>query len=113
MRTPGQELCDTLISIQMRVKVLEELLESLKNGLRTQEDFDSRFSSNAFAVTRQMSLLKPLTDRLFLQGASAFAYVDSIEEQKQKERLAGLIQAMKTSYTNYIDVGKSPVSIDS
>ena len=113
MRTPGQELCDTLISIQMRVKVLEELLESLKNGLRTQEDFDSRFSSNAFAVTRQMSTLKPLTDRLFLEGASAFAYVDNSVYEKEKERLAELVKAMKISYTNYIDVNKSTVSINS
>ena len=108
MRTPGQELCDTLISIQMRVKVLEELIESHKNGLRTQFDFESRFRSNAFAITREMSKLKCLTDSLFLQGQSAF----EVENMYNNGYIKEIIASTKTSIP--LDNGnKGPVSIDS
>jgi hypothetical protein len=72
MRTPGQELCDTLVSIQLRVKVLEELLNSVRNGMRSEDDFDRRFATNAWVLSDEMKKLKPLVDKVFDEGKSAF-----------------------------------------
>jgi hypothetical protein len=72
MRTPGQELCDTLVSIQLRVKVLEELLNSVRNGMRSEDDFDRRFATNAWVLSDEMKKLKPLVDKVFEEGKSAF-----------------------------------------
>lgn len=72
MRTPGQELCDTLVSIQLRVKVLEELLNSARNGMRSEDDFDRRFATNAWVLTDELKKLKPLVDKVFDEGKSAF-----------------------------------------
>ena len=72
MRTPGQELCDTLVSIQLRVKVLEELLNSARNGMRSEDDFERRFASNAWVLSDEMKKLKPLVDKVFDEGKSAF-----------------------------------------
>tara|TARA_R110000868_G_scaffold390210_1_gene659778 strand:- start:74 stop:484 length:411 start_codon:yes stop_codon:yes gene_type:complete len=72
MRTPGQELCDTLVSVQLRVKVLEELLNSARNGMRSEEDFDRRFASNAWVLTDELKKIKPLVDKVFDEGKSAF-----------------------------------------
>lgn len=72
MRTPGQELCDTLVSVQLRVKVLEELLNSARNGMRSEEDFDRRFATNAWVLTDELKKIKPLVDKVFDEGKSAF-----------------------------------------
>jgi hypothetical protein len=72
MRTPGQELCDTLVSIQLRVKVLEELLISARNGMRSEDDFERRFTTNAWVLSDEMKKLKPLVDKVFDEGKSAF-----------------------------------------
>jgi len=72
MRTPGQELCDTLVSIQLRVKVLEELLNSARNGMRSEDDFERRFTTNAWVLSDEMKKLKPLVDKVFDEGKSAF-----------------------------------------
>jgi len=72
MRTSGQELCDILISIQLRVKVLEELLNSVKNGTRTEDDFESRFNSNGWVLTDELKQLKPLVDKVFEEGKSFY-----------------------------------------
>jgi hypothetical protein len=72
MRTPGQELCDTLVSIQLRVKVLEELLNSARNGMRSEDDFERRFASNGWVLSDEMKKLKPLFDKVLEEVKSAF-----------------------------------------
>jgi hypothetical protein len=70
--TPGQDLCDLLYGLQMSTKILENIHEEFNEGTRSQQDFQSRFHSQATLLNGNLKKIKPLVEKMFEIAYSKF-----------------------------------------
>jgi hypothetical protein len=84
MNTSGTQLSDLFHSLQIRVRVMEELLQSTKAGLRPEDDFKGRFMNQAWILATELKKIKPLVDTMLEEGN---ALVSPIRINPEKEVL--------------------------
>jgi hypothetical protein len=82
MNTPGTQLSDLFYSLQIRIKIIEELLQSRKNNTRPEDDFKNRFMNQAWTLASDLKRIKPLVDSMLLEGNALISPV-SINSEKQ------------------------------
>ena len=82
MNSSGTQLSDLFHALQIRVRVLEELIQSTKAGLRTEADFKGRFVNQAWIMANELKKIKPLVDSMLEEGN---ALVSPISLNPEKE----------------------------
>ena len=82
MNTPGTQLSDLFYSLQIRIKVMEELISSTKTGARPEEDFKDRFMSQAWLLATDLKKIKPLVDSMLEEGNALISPV-SVDTKKE------------------------------
>lgn len=82
MRTSGEELSDLFNALQIRTKVMIELIESRKIGTRPEDDFKSRFWIQAHTLAFELKKIKPLVDSLLVEGNALSSSVSSDSEKQ-------------------------------
>lgn len=79
-KTTGEELSDMFYALQITVKILEGLRQEYKNGGRTQEDYESRFNSQAWLLTDNLKKVKPLVEDMIKDGYDDFGKEAPVKE---------------------------------
>ena len=82
MNTPGIQLSDLFYGLQLRIKVMEELIQSTKQGMRPENDFQSRFFTQAWVLANELKKIKPLVDAMLLEGNGIVSTVGSDTEKQ-------------------------------
>ena len=75
-RSSAQELSDWFYGLQMTVKVMEGLMTEYESGTRDKADYESRFNANAHLLAENLKNIKPLTEKLLLEGYNKYARND-------------------------------------
>ena len=100
-RSPLQELNDTFNALALQSKILEDLLNSYVGGSRDQDEFESRFHSQAWLLTDTLKKVKPLVEKTVVKGYSFFVSKDasegSISANTEKQVFAGDCETVDTT----------------
>jgi hypothetical protein len=100
-RTPLQELNDTFYALGMISKILDDLLDGYVKGSRDQDDFESRFHSQAWLLTDTLKKVKPLVEKTIQKGYSFFLSKDasegSVSSNTEKQVLTGESEGVDTT----------------
>lgn len=75
-RSSAQELSDWFYGLQCTVKVMEGLMTEYESGTRDKADYESRFNANAHLLAENLKNIKPLTEKLLLEGYNKYARND-------------------------------------
>lgn len=82
MNSSGTQLSDLFHSLQIRIRVMEELLQSTKSGMRPENDFKGRFVNQAYGLAAELKKIKPLVDSMLEEGNALISPV-RIDPEKQ------------------------------
>lgn len=69
-KTPAQNLCDILYALGIQVKFMEDLMNGLSSGMRTQQDFNIRFKGQTDLFLKNLKNVKPAVEALITEGYS-------------------------------------------
>ena len=82
MNSPGTQLSDLLYSLQTRVRVMEELIQSNKQGTRPDIDFKWRFVVQSHTLAAELKKIKPLVDAMLLEGDGIISSIGVITPEQ-------------------------------
>lgn len=82
MNSSGTQLSDLFHSLQIRIRIMEELLQSTRSGMRSEDDFKGRFVNQAYGLAAELKKIKPLVDSMLEEGNALISPI-SLDSTKQ------------------------------
>ena len=82
-QTPGQELSDLFYGLQITTKIIDGLIAEYNQGLRDQQDYESRFHSQIHLLTTNLKKIKPIAEKLISEGYSKYESSVSTDTSEQ------------------------------
>jgi hypothetical protein len=71
-KTPTQDLNDLLYGLQMTTKILDNIESEFDEGLRSQDDFQNRYHSQATLLNMNLKKIKIIVEKMFKGAYSKF-----------------------------------------